>query len=691
MGRRLSKLSWKNLFCRNERGQMAIFVALIFQILFFFFAMAINIALVVHDKINLQNATDLATYYAAQRQAEMLNVIAHTNYQIRQSWKLLNWRYYVLGSMGWKEKFPHPAFSGQPGSDQQQWPPAENPVMCVTYQPVWTIGTDDSTCREANFNAPNIQVPTTVAPFVPGNLLFEALAKKLQKAIASTCTDYAGLNWFFASAVYRSYALDQQSRKDLIFALAENLARPFEEMVDLNGDSVYQGALNTFRKNLTGSNAQGNPQLVLHNSMLGLKPNEWLNDIDVWFTLYYQNLTGTEKSCDAGKLDIKVFDLNGPPANNLKNILGDPGGQKIGEMLQYIQNSQSIAAGSEHRISLGIEKNPWYLVYVAAKAQSEPRQIFFPFGEASTFVAKAYAQPFGGRVGPWYSKGWARGSPGSSGDRVQNSPERRLANGMFNTNADAKYLSPQYSKYPGDMLGLRSVFAQQGLTNQYAGIKTSIFDYAYITQDPGQNSFNDFVAYPSDPQNSSIRQYEVAAIAPDLFDITYYSIQPNFGERYLKKLRENVAPKLNLQSRAFPRGDMGSRDPDASQFSVKDQIAVARGQLQIPGSAAQQLDLQIKKAFWFVRDREHLLVDWMRTKDYGSYGFPDEYFGKCDEFDDKYPNPDNPRAPGGCLNNGGRAGYSVKIISPEMLRSPLSLGGPGVGQGTILNPPPEGF
>jgi hypothetical protein len=250
---------------------------------------------------------------------------------------------------------------------------------------------------------------------------------------------------------------------------------------------------------------------------------------------------------------------------------------------------------------------------------------------------------------------------------------------------------PQYSKYPGDTLGLRSILSQQGLTNQFDGIKASIFDYMGIVNDYGPGLKNDIVAHPADPQNSSIRNYEIAAIAPDLFDIAYYSIQPNFGERYLKKLRDNVAPKLNLQGPAFPRGDLGSRDPDQSQFSVKNQIAVARGLQKIEGSVAQQLDLQNKKAFWFVRDREHLLVDWMRTKDYGSYGFPDDYFGKCAEFDDKYPNPDNPRAPGGCLNNGGRAGYSVKIISPEMLRSPLSLGGPGVGQGTILNPPPEGF
>ena len=84
----------------NQRGQAAIFVALMFNVLFVFFAMAINISLVVHDKINLQNSADMAAYYAAMKQAEILNVIAHENYMIRQSYKLLAWRYRVLGILG---------------------------------------------------------------------------------------------------------------------------------------------------------------------------------------------------------------------------------------------------------------------------------------------------------------------------------------------------------------------------------------------------------------------------------------------------------------------------------------------------------------------------------------------------------------------------------------------------------------
>ncbi|MBY0383872.1 Tad domain-containing protein, partial [bacterium] len=70
---------------KNQNGQMALFLVLIFQVLFVFFAMSINVGLVVFDKINLQNSTDIAAYYAAQKQSEMLNQIAHINYQLRQA------------------------------------------------------------------------------------------------------------------------------------------------------------------------------------------------------------------------------------------------------------------------------------------------------------------------------------------------------------------------------------------------------------------------------------------------------------------------------------------------------------------------------------------------------------------------------------------------------------------------------
>jgi len=114
-------------------------------------------------------------------------------------------------------------------------------------------------------------------------------------------------------------------------------------------------------------------------------------------------------------------------------------------------------------------------------------------------------------------------------------------------------------------------------------------------------------------------------------------------------------------------------------FSVKDQLASAQGQ---PG-------LHNAGAFWYVLERAHMLTGWTHNDEYGDYrNFPDARFGNCDEFDDNFTqNANNPKAPAGCVGKGGRSGYSVKIVSPDYLRTSLPLGGTGQN-GTIMNPPP---
>src|SRR5690606_30353712 len=135
----------------------------------------------------------------------------------------------------------------------------------------------------------------------------------------------------------------------------------------------------------------------------------------------------------------------------------------------------------------------------------------------------------------------------------------------------------------------------------------------------------------------------------------------------------------------YPRGDIGAHDrnPQASSFSVKDQMAKARAALN------QNLNLQNLNAFWFVRERQHLLTDWVHNELYGEYfDFPSNRFGNCDAFDDQT----QVRVPGGCVGRGGRSGYSVKIVAHDYLTSDaLELGGPGQSVGAILNPPPDGW
>lgn len=589
---------------------MAIFVALIFQILFVFFAMAINIGLVVHDKVNLQNAVDLAAYYAAQRQAKCcLNVIAHTNYQIRQSWKLLNWRYYVLGTMGNEGNNEHPAFArGYPRTDNPPgwYPVATTPVLCITQRRNWEFGRkegktgqegQDNPCKSDKFTVPNIKDVPNLAPFNPINAIFSDFVKQTQNKIAESCQGYAGVNWYYAATIYAAYLKDQQSRKELIRALAANLAKKPQDILDLDGDSVFVGAQKTFLKNLTYPNnpdPKKPPVFQMYNSLEGLDYAKWLTDLDVYFTMYYQELTGSPSECNTNIKPISI--LPGSEAvSALQDFTGDKTGASVKDLLNIAAMAKNVKPGDSFRLSVGVEKNPWYLAYVGVKAKTKPRQLFFPFGEPVEFEARAYAQPFGGRIGPWYGKAWAREAGESSGETLQLIPPKLKADGSTEAH-EPKDLVPMYSKYPGDKMGLKSFLAQASLNNQ-RGIKASIYDYADLHKGFGEGQINDILAAPSE-SGFNVRNYEIAAVAPDLFDITYYSIQPNFTERYLQRLINN-REKLGMTGIAFPRGDIGSRE--RMSWSVQTQIKLANVDAQ----------MQAPDAFWYVRDKAHLLTSWL--------------------------------------------------------------------------------
>lgn len=79
----------------NQKGQVAIFTLLIFSLLFMFFGMSINIAMLVHHKINLQNAADMAAMAGAAEQARIMNLIAWKNYELRKNFKDFMYAYWV--------------------------------------------------------------------------------------------------------------------------------------------------------------------------------------------------------------------------------------------------------------------------------------------------------------------------------------------------------------------------------------------------------------------------------------------------------------------------------------------------------------------------------------------------------------------------------------------------------------------
>jgi hypothetical protein len=690
----------------NDTGQMSIFIAMIFQVLFVMFAMVINIGLLVHDKINLQNAVDLAAFYGAQKQADLMNEIAHMNYQIRQDNKLLAWRYRVLGTLG-------RAFQGNFGNDATT-PPARRspgaplpdtewinsaytqdidriPAVCVANE-MWSEYATKSVRNEnLCFNPLNqtttpVAVTVVIAPFVPGVIDSRAFSQQARNLVADSCVDAGGLNWALTMQMIYAYKLSIGTRKSLIWKMRENLVSP--DFRDREGRPVREGVLNTLQKNLTRSNVDHFKSAEdfefyngLSHSACSINGGAFaFPEIQTAPLLMYNYAVLNQGACMYKIADHTNF------AEVPQSIMErwDPGGQMRALASGEAEVTNPLAS------SLGFEKNPWCMGYVGVKASTAPRKPFAPFGDPVRLQARAFAQPFGGRVGPWYRDRWTRGADKSDqGDRIDplTSP-RRIGGGLDSSQPMARF--PNYSRYPGDQLGLKSqvtLGAQRHIFSGYRAAdsanRLSLEWYSRLEETP-QNG--DALARvesgnPFQSAAGALRRAEVAAITPDIFDITYYSIDPNYPLAYIKTSNaarlQGATPVMGMRPNQIP--DLGGR---LGESSIED-YNIER---QIQSSVQGGLDPNIldSRLYYVIRQWEHLLTSWAPHRA-TIYSFPVDRFGKCSNVA-----PDSVMIPGKCTA-GGRTGYSVRLISRNYLYyNQWKVGGEG-SAGSILNQPPPEF
>ncbi|MEQ1876716.1 MAG: Tad domain-containing protein [Bdellovibrionia bacterium] len=673
----------------GNRGQMAIFVALLFQILFVFFAMIINIGLVVHDKINLQNSIDLGAIYAAQRQAELLNMIGHTNYQMRQSYKLLTWRIRVLGNLG---RATHPLTSDatklkpQPEeADPGIGSGGEIPAICLA-NGFWVESTkggstDLSNLCQTNGKAfPKLPKVQIVAPFNPITAVVKGFVDKMGAIFDKNCEDMGPLSFLFASGAYIHFKAEQRYRRKIIDSIALELSEKKSDFADLRADSVLEGVRNTVIRNLTRSNLAriSRDDIKMFNSLGEQDPRIWLPPIATKVFVPYLDFISTDGSCKGALRWVHPTTPNGGVKEN--NPLGqhipfhfkagmDPGG--VIQSNLYDDNNPN----SPFHPSIGVEKNPWYLAYVGVSVRSTKsvKMPFSPFSRMAAFTAQAFAQPFGGRIGPWYGSKWDQSASKSSGKATDGLLPARVT-GTFSFSADQNDL-PNYSKYPGDKLGLTSKMALGALGEAFflpAVQKVSFYkSYKWFIDDVDGNLEREALAWDSDAgQAPKNRDFEVAAIAPDMFDIAYYSIDPNFIQSYLRFQNLKDEKGLPIWS------DLGARsEGPLKMFNIEEEIK---------NYAAKKYPSWVK---YIVRNPFHVLTGWSQQGAV-DYGFPDATkFGACPEPDMSAQNPEL-AVPGRCLM-GGRVGYSVKIVSKDFLSGPMSLGDSGANP--IKNQPPESF
>lgn len=716
----------------NELGQMSIFLALVFQVLFVFFAMVINIGLLVHDKINLQNAVDLGAYYAAQRQAEILNEIAHLNYEIRQEYKLLAFRYNVIGTLGRDQKSAHlppvrqRVGTGIPPESYRMYPAGgieEVPVACLAH-PIWfefaalsngAVSNENYCWHNYGFQSGTVAINSSMGPPATAalNALIAGFARQSRQMFMRSCQDASPLSWVYVANIMALYKFSIAQKKQKIWSLRARLVS--ENMLDRDQQPVKVGVEKTIKKNLTEENLQSFAGMEVINGLTrggcdgGAMPGEnTLPEVRIAPGLYY----ATPRTISGGNCTFNYnFQIDTSPIQGDLDAWDPPP-----RILRSLVQGEPQVSDPTHSV-LGFEKNPWCMSWVGVRAQTKPRKPFAPFGNAITLEARSFAQPFGGRIGPWYGRTWTRAkwtsdspppptysgggqfippAPGQEG-RTDPLTSPRIVPGAGGYTY-TPYATPNYSRFPGDRWGLRSQRAQAMGRYLISAMSLGPANYASAASDNrmklnwflGWADFEnhsdslawDAVAYNGGgtppPGLLAYRQLEMAAVAPDLFDITYYSVDPRGAQNYYQLQEANPARYTAIPPvrPGVPIGDLGTRFnyPQSKSISVEDQIGMANGN---PDQALWQSN------FWSIRDWRHLLTGWAPHRA-TNFNFPIDRFGNCPDSASALPNV---MIPGYCVA-GGRVGYSVRIISRAHLLGQWSIGGDGQPAQSILNPPP---
>lgn len=722
----------KSIFAhiRNRKGQVAIFIALIFQVLFLFFAMIINVGLLVHHKINLQNSADLAAYYGAMKQAEMMNAVGHVNYQIRQSWKLLAWRYRQLGTAGDYNIHPYKKLSktiegdieglpvGASASAQQYY---DAPPFCITYAPFAPMPSrSESTCKDQSalkkivlFNPPPV-----IAGFLNINTaIHNASTRALNEAI-DRCKYVGQFNYMVLARFIAAYNIDQGERKDLINMLSRGLSEKPDDFREISGDLASEGIIKTFKNNLTEANRNSikDNQIKIINGLgqndcngvgvANTDPAKWLSEVKVKPAYSYMDF-----KCGAGsppRVDPDPKELNKQNLPNYTDVLAD----EVSYLSQFADPLQA-----PYNSSLGVEKNPWCMAYVGVSAETKPSIPFAPLGGV-TLKARSFAKPFGGKIGPWYYSQWPRSSNQSSGGK-RIDPLLPWREGDKSNQADPRDPTriANYSRFPGDTAGMKSKVVQGQFGRAIYNLSTewsqrapnpalddslpanfsrsaepNFFHWNHLGQTFKAEKSGDILAW--DTQSDTyprMRDLELMAILPDLFDITYYSIEPDFYHNYYLKLANEYVKKVPGFYDVV-RPDLGvrmnSKDKSLSEFSVRDQYLVyKRVKTTDPQANEPKVEFDTKLRY-VVTNVFQVLTSWV-GKDLMDYSLDPEKFGKCTSTKEELEKG-GPTS-GDCIN-GGRTGYSVKMVSSDYLRAQdLDLGGDGGATGGILNPPDKDF
>ncbi len=396
---------------RNKRGQASIMIGMMMMTFVLFFAFVINTGMLVHAKINLQNAVDLAAYAGAASQARLLNQISFLNYEMRRQYKKFLFRYYVLGNQA-QATFPRTGG----GNGPMPWQPTPGvdynvPAVCVIFKP------EDNYCQLKDL--PKITIPPQTPLDQINNTLrqqliaIEDIRQKNCESIGKTNVQLL-LLWLFNTdptlerfpTAFSGANEDQIRILKLIKGLGTGLGL-------LPKEFILRQRINTLKKYV---NAKPQTNVTIDTAQ-ALKnagdPGPVERTILSFFSAY--NTLGADLF-DSSTIRIDELMPEGADGANLLQFSADPSVKFDSYAVEY-QTTGTANGGNNNSTSgancvgglvpftmpallpIGVVKDPSVMTYYAIRLQASARLLFSPIGNI-TLTAYSAAQPFGSRIGP---------------------------------------------------------------------------------------------------------------------------------------------------------------------------------------------------------------------------------------------------------------------------------------------------
>lgn len=394
---------------RNTKsGQISLFFAVLMVSFVMLFMFVVNIAMLVHAKINLQNAADLAAYSGAATQARQLNTISYLNYEMRRQYKRFLYRYFVLGTMG-SDMFVDLQRGRIPSGDRAPFYPNSRqpdvaygvPAVCIV------LNSRDNICRQSSL--PPLPSPDQITVGF-GDAINAALIQNLQqldRIRQNNCVRSQFSNGLFlASWLFNASQDSSQVIAALRAARATDSADVLQNFGSLTSGigliprlSILKSRIQTLEKYVNFP-AQSNvvQEAVLADGALGTNDARARErTTNAMLTAF--NTLGPSVF-DAGSIQLTEL----LPAQILKlDFL------KVNFSPFYV--GYEIASGSSSscngylvgipvtEVPVAAVKSPNHLVYYAVELKARAKLLFSPFGPIE-LKAYAAASPFGSRIGP---------------------------------------------------------------------------------------------------------------------------------------------------------------------------------------------------------------------------------------------------------------------------------------------------